>query len=235
MKILRVPLAICALSVFTTAGLAGYSTSEHGQPSVCYGDAVSGRLEGGRRLPYSGENYRAYSMLGFGLGRTYVHSIVRDVMLDAYAELTKSHPELRFIYGESGWATGGRFRPHKGHANGTAVDFFVPVRTLEGRVSLLPISSFNLMGYAIQFDRNGRSGSSTIDFEAMALHLLALERAAHAHGIGIRRVIFDINLQPKLAATRSGRQVMGLLAFNKQQAWVRHDEHYHVDFRVPCR
>jgi penicillin-insensitive murein endopeptidase len=235
MSLRHILLALCATLLLKAPGLAGNITSDHERPSVCYGDAVSGRLEGARRLPYSGENYRAYSMLGFGLGRTYVHSIVRNVMLDAYAELAKSHPELRFIYGESGWATGGRFPPHKGHANGTAVDFFVPVRTLEGKVSLLPISSFNLMGYAIQFDRNGRSGSSTIDFEAMALHLLALERAARAHGIAIRRVIFDINLQPKLAATRSGRQVMGLLAFNKQQAWVRHDEHYHVDFRVPCR
>jgi penicillin-insensitive murein DD-endopeptidase len=235
MGIRRILLALCATPVLSVAGVAGNITSDREPPSVCYGDAVSGRLERGRRLPYSGENYRAYSMLGFGLGRTYVHSIVRDVMLDAYAELAKSHPELRFIYGESGWATGGRFPPHKGHANGTAVDFFVPVRTQEGKVSLLPISSFNLMGYAIQFDRNGRSGSSTIDFEAMALHLLALERAARAHGIGIRRVIFDVNLQPRLAATKSGRQAMSGLSFNKQQAWVRHDEHYHVDFRVPCR
>ena len=235
MRIRRILLALCATPIFSVAGVAGNITSAHEPPSVCYGDAMHGRLEGGRRLPYSGENYRAYSMLGFGLGRTYVHSTVRDVMLDAYAELAKSHPELRFIYGESGWATGGRFPPHKGHANGTAADFFVPVRTQEGKVSLLPISSFNLMGYAIQFDRDGRSGASTIDFEAMALHLLALEHAAHAHGIGIRRVIFDVNLQPRLAATKSGRQVLSRLAFNKQQAWVRHDEHYHVDFRVPCR
>jgi penicillin-insensitive murein DD-endopeptidase len=235
MSIRRILLALSATPVLTANSLAGNIAANHAAQSVCYGDAVSGRLEGGRRLAYSGENYRAYSMLGFALGRTYVHSVVRDVMLDAYAQLAKSHPELRFIYGESGWATGGRFPPHKGHANGTAVDFFVPVRTLEGKVSLLPISSFNLMGYAIQFDRNGRSGSSTIDFEAMAVHLLALERAAHAHGIGIRRVIFDVNLQPKLAGTKSGLQVMRRLAFNKQQAWVRHDEHYHVDFRVPCR
>ena len=177
----------------------------------------------------------ARTAVGFALGRTYVHSTVRDIMRDAYADLAKSRRELRFIYGESGWANGGRIRPHKGHSNGTAADFFVPVRTLEGKVSRLPISSFNLFGYGIQFDRNGRSGSNTIDFEAMGLHLLALERAARAHGIGIRRVIFDMNLQPKLAATGAGAQVMKRLAFNKQQAWVRHDEHYHVDFRVACR
>jgi penicillin-insensitive murein endopeptidase len=235
MGIRRILLALCATPILTVAGIAGNITSDPEPPSVCYGDAVSGRLERGRRLPYSGDNYRAYSMLGFAVGRTYVHGTVRDVLLDAYAELAKSHPELRFIYGESGWARGGRFPPHKGHANGTAADFFVPVRTQEGKVSLLPISSFNLMGYGIQFDRNGQSGPNTIDFEAMALHLLALERAAHAHGIGIRRVIFDVNLQPRLAATKSGRVVFSRLAFNKRQAWVRHDEHYHVDFRVPCR
>ena len=234
MRLRRILFAL-ATPFLGAAGLAGSVAADEEPPSVCYGDAVSGRLEAGRRLAYSGENYRAYSMLGFALGRTYVHSSVRDVMRDAYAELAKLHPELRFIYGESGWATGGRFRPHKGHANGTAADFFVPVRTLEGQVSLLPTSSFTLFGYANRFDRSGRSGANAIDFEAMALHLLALERAAHRHGIGIRRVIFDVNLQPKLAATRSGAEVMRRLAFNKQQAWVRHDEHYHVDFRVPCR
>jgi penicillin-insensitive murein DD-endopeptidase len=227
-------LVVCGIPVFGAAGLAANATSDQ-QPSVCHGNSMSGRLERGTRLPYSGDNYRAYSMLGFGLGRTYVHSTVRDVMRDAYAELAKSHPELKFIYGESGWASGGRFAPHKGHANGTAVDFFVPIRTREGVVALLPTSSFNLFGYAIHFDRNGRSGANTIDFEAMALHLLALERAARAHGIGIRRVIFDIDLQPKLAATGAGAQATRRIVFNKQQAWVRHDEHYHVDFRVPCR
>ena len=145
----RVLLAVCAILVFSAGGLAAYVASDKEQFSVCYGDSVSGRLERGRRLPYSGDNYRAYSLLGFALGRTYVHSTVRDIMRDAYAELAKSHPELRYIYGESGWATGGRFRPHKGHSNGTAADFFVPVRTLEGKVSQLPTSSFNLFGYAI--------------------------------------------------------------------------------------
>ena len=174
---------------------------------MCHGDLVSGRLEGGVRLLYSGDNYRAYSMLGFALGRTYVHSIVRDITRDAYAELAKSRPDLRFIYGESGWAKGGRFQPHRGHSNGTAVDFFVPVRSSDGKVSQLSISPFNLFGYATQFDRDGRSGSNTIDFEAMALHLfLRSERAARARGIAIRRVIFDINLQPKLAATGPGRE-----------------------------
>lgn len=206
-----------------------------GQASICHGTVLSGHLEGGRRLPYAGDNYRAYSLLGFLLGRTFVHETVRKVMRDAYAELSTSHPQLRFVYAESGWPWGGPFAPHKSHANGTAVDFHVPVRTLDGQVSELPTSAFNQFGYAIEFDNTGRAGAHRIDFEAMGQHLLALDRAARAHGISIRRVIFDVGLQPKLAASPAGAQAMNRLAFNKQQAWVRHDEHYHVDFAVPCR
>jgi len=206
-----------------------------GRASVCHGTVLDGSLEGGRRLPYKGDNYRAYSLLGFLFGRTFTHAAVRDAVSDAYAELGKSHPELRFVYAESGWPWGGHFPPHKSHANGTAVDFHVPVRTLDGQLAELPTSPFNLFGYAVEFDNAGRAGAHRIDFEAMGRHLLALDRAARAHAIPIRRVIFDVGLQPKLAATPLGAQAMQRLAFNRQQAWVRHDEHYHVDFAVPCR
>jgi hypothetical protein len=68
MKIfVRLTLAICAWAAFLTASLGGNIAPDHERPSVCYGDSVSGRLEGGTRLSYSGENYRAYSMLGFAL------------------------------------------------------------------------------------------------------------------------------------------------------------------------
>jgi penicillin-insensitive murein endopeptidase len=220
------------------AGFAAYIAwlgIDGGEPSICRGTVAAGSLERGRRLPYSGVNYRAYSMLGFMLGRTFVHSSVRNTLRDAYVELSKSNPELRFVYAESAWPWGGSFPPHKSHANGTAADFFVPVRTLDGQVSELPTWPFNLFGYAAAFDDAGRSGSHRLDFDAMALHLLALDRAARANGIRIRRVIFDLRLQPKLAATKPGSQVISRIAFNKQQAWVRHDEHYHVDFDVACR
>ncbi len=234
----RILIAACLLPAFAAVAFAGYVAwlgIDRDRPSVCRGTAVDGRLEAGRRLPRSGENYRAYSILGFLLGRTFVHGAVRDTMRDAYADLSKSRPELRFVYAESGWPWGGNFAPHKTHANGTSADFHVPVRTLDGQVSELPTSPFNLFGYAVHFDGSGRTGSHKLDFEAMGLHLLALERAARAHGIRIRRVIFDVGLQPKLAATAPGASAMKSLTFNKQQAWVRHDDHYHVDFEVRCQ
>ena len=208
---------------------------ESGPPSRCYGRVVGGWLEGGRRLPLWGENYSSYSVLGFLAGRTFMHGAVRDAALAAYAELNETHPELRFMYAESGWPWGGSFAPHRSHMNGTSVDFHVPVRTVDGAVADFPASVFNQLGYSVVFDETGRSGAYTIDFEAMALHLLALERAARAQGIAIGRVIFDVRLQPKLFATEAGARLSQILTFNKRQAWVPHDEHYHVDFRVPCR
>ncbi|MEQ1615793.1 MAG: hypothetical protein ABL904_23805, partial [Hyphomicrobiaceae bacterium] len=127
------------------------------------------------------------------------------------------------------------FAPHKSHANGTAFDFHVPVRTLEGQIAELPTSPFNKLGYNVEFDKQARAGLHKIDFEAMALHLLALDKAARAHKIGIRRVIFALDLMPMLLASEHGAQLRGRINFSKSPSWVRHDEHYHVDFDVPCK
>jgi penicillin-insensitive murein DD-endopeptidase len=222
-------LVFAAFAVFVT-----WLAMANIQPSVCRGDASRGSLANGHRLPLSGENYRAYSTLGFLAGRTFVHSAVRDTMRDAYAALARDHPDLRFIYAEGGWPWGGRFAPHKTHANGTAIDFHVPVRTPDGAIAELPASLFNRYGYDVEFDKTGRSATRTIDFDAMALHLVALEKAARANRIRIARVIFDVDLQPLLFASGDGRQLRKVMQFNSSQSWVRHDEHYHVDFAVPC-
>lgn len=234
---LRLLRALLLLLLIPTLGYIAYvwwlgaGTS---QASTCRGDVVRGALSGGARIPYAGENFRAYSFLGFLAGRTFVHSAVRDTMRDAYAELAKTNPGLRFVYAESGWPWGGPFPPHKTHANGTAVDFMVPVRSGDGQVSEVPTHILNQFGYGLDFDRQGRSGDYTIDFEAMALHLSALEKAAKAHGIRVQAVIFDGPLQPKLFATPAGAELQARMRF-VGQAWIRHDEHYHVNFAVPCR
>jgi penicillin-insensitive murein DD-endopeptidase len=238
MGLRRVAVVACALPVIAVAGYAAvvaWVGVDSKQPSVCRGTVADGSLEGGRRLPYADENYRSYSLAGYLLGRTFVHSGVRNAMRDAYAALRKDRPELRFVYAEGGWPWGGRFTPHKTHRNGTTADFLVPVRTPDGKVAEQSTTLFNLFGYGVHFDKSGRAGPYMLDFEAMALHLLALDRAARAHGIRIQRVIFDVDLQPLLLATDPGSRLRDRISFNKTQSWVRHDEHYHVDFDVPCR
>jgi penicillin-insensitive murein endopeptidase len=203
--------------------------------SVCYGTTAKGRLENGVPLPLSGKNFTAYSRILAGVGRTYVHSRVRSVVVDAYAALEKTHPAKRFVYGETGWSVGGRIKPHKTHQNGLSVDFMVPVVDAEGRSIPLPAGPFNKYGYRIEFDAKGCTEDHCIDFEALGAHLKALHMAAAKEGIGIWRVIFDPRLQPLLYRTKAGPYLEAHIFIPQKRSWVRHDEHYHVDFKVKCR
>ena len=227
----------CARIVGLTAALvfgALAETQASPQPSTCYGEVNSGRLEQGLRLPLDGSNFSAYSTLGWAAQRTYVHSRVHAVLLRAFAQLERTAPGHHFVYAETGWPGGGRFRPHKTHQNGLSVDLMVPVRRA-GKPAKLPLAIWNRFGYALEFDRSGKLDDLQIDWEAMALWLRALHRAAAEEGVGIAKVVFDPALQPRLLAAPSGRGLDALLSFTKRPAWVRHDEHFHVDFAVPCR
>ena len=203
--------------------------------STSYGTVSNGRLENGVRLPTSGPNFSAYSSLAAHLGRTYVHSTVLEVVVAAYAALERSAPWNVFVYGETGWRSGGRIRPHRSHQNGLSVDFFVPVRDRSGRSVPLPTGVTNRFGYAIEFDREGRFGDYAIDFDAVAEHLYQLHAAATTRGVGLALVILDPPYLPRLFGAARGSFLRQNLEFMKGAAWVRHDEHYHVDFAVPCR
>jgi penicillin-insensitive murein endopeptidase len=203
--------------------------------SQCFGTVSNGRIENSVKLPVSGKNFSAYSALGAAAGRTHVHAKVADIMVAAYGELAKAQPSNHYVYGETGWPSGGRFRPHRTHQNGLSVDFFVPVRNAEGKSVPLPTNISSKLGYDIEFDKAGKYSEYTIDFPALAEHLYQLQQVSQANGFGISLVILDPAYLPKLFATARGPQLRKTLPFMKGKPWVRHDEHYHVDFRVPCK
>jgi penicillin-insensitive murein endopeptidase len=202
--------------------------------SVCFGSPSDGHLENGQRLPRSGSNFQPYSTLGVLAGRTYVHSRVRRVVVAAYGTLAKSIPGIVFIYGETGFRDGGPFKPHRTHQNGLSLDHMVPVIDEDGKSVTLPTNLFNKFGYAIDFDAHGRFEALTIDSRALSELILHLHKAAIEEGIEIQRVIFDPKLQPLLHKTTNWEYLRNHIQFSKKRAWVRHDEHIHVDFRVPC-
>jgi penicillin-insensitive murein endopeptidase len=202
--------------------------------SRCFGSVGNGRIEESVALPGGGSNFSAYSALATLLGRNHVHSEVATTVTAAYAALAADRPATHYVYGESGWPRGGRLRPHRTHQNGTSVDFFVPVRGRDGQSVALPTSVATRYGYDLQFDDEGRLGELQIDFDAIADHLHALQRAAQVRRTGIALVIFDTRYLPKLFATPRGESLKSRLRFLPRQAWVRHDEHYHVDFAIRC-
>ena len=202
--------------------------------STCFGTTSAGRLEDACKLPASGRNFTAYSSLLRMAGRTYVHCDVADVVVDAYASLNASVPDKVYVYGETGSKHGGQFRPHKTHQNGLSVDFMIPVLDRNGQSLALPTHILNKYGYNIDFTLDGRYKDLTIDYEAFAAHLAATKLMAEKYGVGIWRVLFDPKMQTALRDTKAWSRISDL-NFSKKRSWVRHDDHYHIDFIVPCQ
>ncbi len=204
------------------------------EESICYGTTADGRLQNGAKLPASGNNFEGYSGVARLAGRSYVHSQVREIILAAYKELETSHPLKVYKYAEAGFKDGGQFKPHKTHRNGLSVDFMVPVLDSNGKSVQLPTNPFNKFGYNIEFNNSGHYKNFTIDFEAMAAHIVVLHKASKQRGYDLWRVIFAPELQPYLFKTQYGDYLRNNIVFSKKRSWVRHDEHYHVDFEIPC-
>ena len=202
--------------------------------STCYGTTSNGRLANACELPAGGTNYSPYSTVARWLGRTWVHCDVAQVIVSAYDALAESHPKKHYVYGETGFRNGGEFKPHKTHRNGLSVDFMTPVIDADGKSVPLPTSVTNKYGYAIEFDSATRHEDLRIDFEAISAHLSALKSSAKKQGVGIWRVIFDPELQPYLHTTKAWPEISDM-TFSRKRSWVRHDDHYHVDFAIDCR
>lgn len=201
--------------------------------STCFGTTSAGRLENACKLPASGSNFTTYSSLLRLAGRTYVHCEVADVVLDAYALLNDIVPDSIYVYGETGSKNGGQFKPHKTHQNGLSVDFMIPVFDKRGRSVPLPTNILNKYGYNIDFTLDGTYEDLKIDYESFAEHLAATKVAAKKSGVGIWRVLFDPEMQGSLRNTKAWTKISDL-NFSKKRSWVRHDDHYHIDFIVPC-
>ena len=139
------------------------------------------------------------------------------------------------MYGETGLVDGGRFKPHLTHQSGISVDFMVPVLDSQGRSVLLPTTALNKFGYGLEFDAHGTLDHLHIDFEAMGEHLYQLAESAKKHRGAIKQVIFQKELLAQLFQTKRGGYLRGNVPFMKAEPWIRHDEHYHVDFALPCR
>lgn len=205
------------------------------QTSTCYGTTSNGKLENGTQLPDKGKNFVGYSSIARIAGRTYVHSSVKDIILTTYSKLEIEQPNKVYKYAETGFEEGGQFKPHKTHKNGLSVDFMTPVINSNNTSVHLPTNPFNKFGYSIEFDDKDKYEDLSIDYEAMAAHIVMLHKSAKYLGYDLWRVIFDPKLQPNLYSTKYGAYLTNNIQFSKKRSWVRHDEHYHVDFAIPCK
>ncbi|WNO07954.1 penicillin-insensitive murein endopeptidase [Teredinibacter sp. KSP-S5-2] len=233
MNYLSYRLVIVLLTgIFSTVLLPVLVSAE---PSTCYGTTSNGRLAEGVELPSKGTNFVTYSFVARLAGRTYIHSDVRDIIVSTYKVLEQEQPSKVYKYAETGFKNGGKFSPHKTHRNGLSVDFMVPVVDENGKSVHLPTNPLNKLGYNIEFDNDSHYDGMHIDYEAMAAHIVALHQQAKKRNREIWRVIFAPELQPNLYSTKYADYLKSHIQFSKKRSWVRHDEHYHIDFVVPCK
>ena len=199
------------------------------KPSVSSGRVGQGKIENAKRVDYRGKNFTTYSYLGYLAGRTYTHDKVKQTILDAYEICEATCPDQTFVLGEIGSRKGGRFLPHRTHQNGLSVDFMTPMLKKERPFKRHWV--FNIWGYGFEFDEKGKKGKVEIDYETMARHLKALQEAAEKNELTISKVIFDPVLQPLLFEAPSSKGLKRL-PFTKRRVIIRHDDHYHVDFKL---
>jgi penicillin-insensitive murein endopeptidase len=200
--------------------------------SVSVGTPAKGSLRDGVSFPSKGRGFVSYSALGTLLGRQYVHSRVREALVDAFASLQAVVPERTFVLGETGLKAGGRFRPHRTHQNGLSVDIFMPVRDKDSRRVLMPTAPWNKFGYSLEFDSSGRGDGLTIDFDSVAELLVEVDRQAQRKGLAVQRIIMAPEYVDRVLSANAPDIRSLATAFMRTPAWVRHDEHLHVDFRV---
>jgi len=191
------------------------------ESSKCYGTTRNGSISDAVKLPSSGKNYKGYSLAARIAGRTYVHSEVSKIVIASYESLETSEPKKVYKYAETGLKNGGIFKPHKTHHK-------------KGNSVHLPTNSLNKFGYNIEFDSNNKFKHYSIDFIAMAAHIVELHKQAKKNGHDLWRVILAPELQPYLYETEYAEYLRANVQFSKKRSWVRHDEHYHVDFAVVC-
>lgn len=208
------------------------ATRANEDAALSFGNGSCGKLQGGAALPCRGANFESFSRTACALGRNHLHPLVRDTVVDAFAALAEQPSQRIWQYGETGTSAGGKLWPHKTHQNGLAADFFMPVVNERGEPARVPISVWNNFGYSLEFSKSGTLDGLRIDWQAVGAHLLALEAAGRKHRVTIERIIITPDFHGALFADVPAIRRLAPL-FMKREAWVRHDEHYHVDFSIP--
>ncbi len=214
--------------------LVAHSGSSIARDSICYGSTKKGKLEYGVKLPDKGTNFISYGSFPELSNRTYVHNKVKDIIVRAYNNLASTRPDSVYKYAETGFKQGGHFPPHITHQNGLSVDFMVPVKNHNNVSTYFPTTQSNRYGYNVEFDKHGKYKNYSIDFEALAAHIVTLDKVAKNHGVQLWRVLFSPDLQDNLYKTSYGNYLKNNVIIPKKESWVRHDEHYHVDFSLKC-
>ena len=208
---------------------------DDGTPSVSKGLVSKGTLLNGKLVPYSGLNFQYFDDQSYLMGRGFVHSSVKKILIDSYTELRSVSPNHRFYIMETSHKNGGELKPHETHQNGLSVDFMMPL--LKDGKEYIGLDTIGSTHYFLNFDDKGKySQDSTIqiNFNIVAEHILELDQKARENGMRIEKVIIKVELKDELYTCKYGEalKASGIYIVKSLTPSINqlHDEHYHIDF-----
>ncbi len=208
---------------------------DDGTASTSIGTVFQGTLVHGKLIPFQGYNFDYYDTISYLDDRAFVHDKVHRTVLAAYQDMAVVFPERRFTIMECSKQAGGKIWPHRTHQNGMSIDFMVPMS--QGSAAFYGLDTLGFQHYLLEYNPDGSiSGQPDvkIDFDIVAVHLLALQKRAAAQGLKISKILFQKELLDDLFASAHGVALRasklyfptGLEPLINQL----HDNHYHVDF-----
>ena len=216
-------------------GVREYIHTNSGE-SRSIGSVRNGSLENGYILPYKATNFDYFSPLSYYiLDNGYIHSNVHKTMIDAFKLLETRTPDRFYSMMECSNQDGGPILVHRTHMNGMSIDFMSP-KLRNGKQNRF-WDHLGIWHYALEFDEDGRlliDKMTIIDFESIAEAVIAIDDAAQANGLKIRKVIWKINLKDNVFATEAGKEIQrrGIYFVRNLPDIVDmvHDDHFHIDF-----
>ena len=206
--------------------------------SESVGSVRDGKLINGWLMPHVGKNFHYFSGLSYYLlDNAYVHSSVYHTLMQAYKICETTCPGTMFRLMECSDKDGGRMWFHWTHQNGMSADFMVPTKRGTNKSVLSDYAG--LTHYLLKFNTDGQltlSPKTQIDFDAMAFHILALDDAALANGLRIRKILLHTDLHDNLINTPAGYLLasrnLRFIPHLSELVNRFHDDHYHVDFEL---
>ena len=206
--------------------------------SLSHGTPGGGRLENPYLMEYRLPNASYFSLSSYYLlGNGYLNSRVYRTLKQAYAECEKTCPGIRFKYMECCDKDGGKQLIHRTHQNGLSVDFMVPKK--KGNKQVRFYDHLGIWHYFLEFSSDGKLSFNSkveIDFETMAKHILALDKAARKNGLRIKKVLLQIDLKDDFYQSPSGKKVRERGIYFARYLTPKvdkfHDDHYHIDFSL---
>ncbi len=202
------------------------------------GKVSKGSLTNAYKIPYSGDNYSFFSPFSYYiLRRSYVNSKVHKTIIDSYKQCETDCPGIKFRVMECSNKKGGKAFPHKTHQNGLSVDFMTPL--VKNGKQYKFYDRIRIWRYLMNFDSKGNANINEnikIDFDAMAKHIINLDKSARKNGLKIKIVIFKLNLKDDLYKSKYGKKLkrrgIYFARHLSKKIDMLHDDHYHIDFEV---